>query len=82
MSTYTYAIESTGNGETWMPEAGAIGTEDYDGTAAEYAQAVLGNWLTDASSLGSAPEPGTLRVVVWDGPQQDVASMAAAVASA
>jgi hypothetical protein len=46
-----------------MPAADAIGTEEFDSTAEEYAQ-------------------GVLRVVVWNGTQQDTTGMAAAVINA
>jgi hypothetical protein len=59
-----------------MPAADAIGTEEFDSTAEEYAQGVLDNWTADND------EEGLLRVVVWNGTQQDTTGMAAAVINA
>jgi hypothetical protein len=76
MTTYTYAIQTTDDGRTWMPEAGAIGTEDYDGGPGAYAEAVLENRLAEGIETGPITD---LRIVVWTGTQQDTAEMAAAV---
>jgi len=74
--TYTYAIEGSDDGEIWMPEADAIGTENYDGTAQDFARTVLDNRLAEGDESGPVDQ---LRVVVWEGTQQDVIDMAAAV---
>jgi len=76
MTTFTYAIQSTDDGQTWMPEADAIGTEDYDGTAEEYANIVLDNRLAEGIETGPITD---LRIVVWHGPEQGPTPMAAAI---
>lgn len=80
MSTYTYAIEISDNGEIWMPENdSAIGTGQSGLSAENYAHLVLVNRLEDSGMLG---DPGEhVRVVVWEGARQDTMGMAAAVAT-
>jgi hypothetical protein len=82
MPTYTYAIQiSGGGGETWMAENDAgVGTKEFDGPADQFARAVLGNRLDDLVDEPYTPDM-PIRVIVWDGDHQDVASMAVAIAA-
>lgn len=77
MTTYTYAIEISDDGQIWMPEHdAAVGTEQTADTAEEYARTVLGNWVDD---LPEAARGGHRRIVVWKGERQDTIDMAECV---
>jgi hypothetical protein len=78
-AVYTYAIETSDDGETWMPEADAVGTEAYGGGAGAFAGTILANRLAEGDETGPVD---LLRVVIWEGAQQDVIEMAAAVVHA
>lgn len=69
MSRYTYRIDryfSTQEG--WGPENDeSHGTEDYDGSAEEFAQEILRNRADD---LASERTSGRWRVLVWEGDEQ------------
>lgn len=74
---YTYMIETSDDGEIWMPEAGALASEKTSDSPEDFAKAMLANWVNDH------PEPVTYRRIrVWAGTEQDITSMAQAVVNA
>lgn len=75
MQTFSHSVEGSDDGEIWMPEADAQGTEEYDGTAEQYAREVLDNWLSDWHAGDPADH---LRVVVCEG---DLNNMSAPLAT-
>lgn len=66
MARYTYRIDRYfSDTESWgIENDDARGTEDYDGTAKEYAKEIAQNRYADLLSL---QQTGEWRVLVWDG---------------
>lgn len=77
MTTFTYAIEISDDGQIWMPEGdAAVGTQASSDTAEYMARDVLDTWVDD---LPEEARGGHRRIVVWEGEQQDTIDMAVAV---
>ncbi|WP_160051258.1 hypothetical protein [Nocardiopsis sp. FR26] len=73
MTTYTYTIDISDDGDTWMMENDdATGTEESPLTPDRFARVVLDNRLADLATEtdidGNSVQPGHMRVSVWEGP--------------
>lgn len=73
-NVFTWLVQVSNDGRHWTAEADeATGTEQFDGTAKELARQILQVRLddrittTDAAGNPITPEPGRLRVLVWEG---------------